>query len=186
LHSRTIWPAMLAGGLLLGLAAIMGAALSGPSAGAQSNPSDDDHEVWITDVGFNPVSCTIRRTDNVRFVNKSGTVRDVVFDNIPAHPSDPNTPLSTGDIPPGGSSTSFSFDFGGSNPYHDRYTPSFTGSITTTVSGAVNCTQATPTPTPTNTPTVTPTPSATPTPPRSPACGVQAGCAIAPAVARDE
>ena len=32
---------------------------------------------------------------------------DVVFDNIPAHPSDPNTPLSTGDIPPGASSTSF-------------------------------------------------------------------------------
>jgi plastocyanin len=176
---------MLAGGLLLGLAAIVGSALSGPSAGAQANPSDDDHEVWITDLGFNPVSCTIRRSDNVRFVNKSSAVRDVVFDNIPV-PGNPNEKLSTGDIPPGGSSTSFSFDFGGSNSFHERYTPSFTGSITTTVSGVASCDQATPTPTPTNTPTITPTPSATPTPPRSPACGVQAGCAIAPGVARDD
>lgn len=167
---------MAAGGLLLGLAAITGAALSGPSADAQSNPTDDDHEVWITETGFNPQSCTVRRSDNVRFVNKSSSVRDVVFDDLTV-PGEPNTPLSTGDIQPGGSSTSFSFDIGGSNSYHDKYTPAFTGSISTTVGGAVLCSQQTPTPTP---------PSATPTPPRSPACGVQAGCAIVPGVSRDD
>ena len=186
MHSRTIWPAMAAGGLLLGLAAIAGASLGNPPAGAQSSPSDEDHEVWITDTGFNPASCTIRRSDNVRFVNKSTSVRNVIFDNIPAHPNDPNTPLSTGDLAPGVSSTYYSFDFAGTNEYHEKYTPSFTGTIATTLSGATLCTQQTPTPTPTNTPSVTPTPTATPTPPRSPACGVQTGCAIAPAVSRDE
>ncbi len=185
MDGRTVWPALAAGGFLLGLAAIIGAAFGGPSAGAQSDPSDDDYEVWITNDGFNPANCTVRRTDNVRFVNKTSTVRDVVFNNLTV-PNEPNTPLSTGDLAPGAASGYYSFDFPGSNAYHEKYTPAWTGSIGTTVSGVPACSYQTPTPTPTATPTQTATPTPTPTPPRSPACGSQTGCAIIGSISRDE
>lgn len=183
MDGRTVWSALGAAGVLLGLAAILVAGFSGPSAGAQANPGDDDYDVWITSDGFNPPTCVVRRGDNVRFVNKTGTVRDVVFDNLTV-PNEPNTPLSTGDIEPGASSSYFSFDFGGTNAYHETYAPAFAGSITTTVSGAPSCSQVAPTATPTATPSATPTP--TPTPPRSPACGLQTGCAVVPGVSREE
>jgi hypothetical protein len=161
------------------------ASLDGPSAGAQSSGSDDDYEVWITDDGLNPASCTVRRSDNVRFVNKTGMMRNVVFNNLTV-PNEPNTPLSTGDLPPGGASGYYSFDFGGTNGYHEKYTPSFTGTITTTVAGVPSCSYRPPTPTPTATPTQTASPTATPTPPRAPACGLQTGCAVIAGVSRDE
>lgn len=170
---------------MLGIAALFGASLEGPPAGAQSTPGDDDWEVWITDDGFNPASCLVRRGDNVRFVNKTETVRNVVFNNLTA-PNEPNTPLSTGDLAPGANSEYYSFDFAGSNGYHEQYTPAWTGTISTTVSGSASCTYQPPTPTPTATPPATATPTPTPTPPRSPACGEQTGCAVAPGVSRDE
>ena len=179
MRQRTLWPAVAAGGLVVGLAALFISSFEGPSAGAQSTPGDEDHEVWITELGFNPATCTVRRSDNVRFVNKTGTVRDVVFDHITV-PGDPNTPLSTGDLAPGAASQYFSFDFAGSNEYHEKYTPAWTGAISTTNSGVASCTYQPPTPTPTATPT------ASPTPPRSPACGEQTGCAVIAGVSRDD
>jgi plastocyanin len=176
---------MAAGGLVLGLAALAIASLEGPSAGAQSTPGDEDYEVWITELGFNPASCVVRRSDNVRFVNKTNAVRNVIFDDL-RPPNDPNTPLSTGDLAPGATSGYYSFDFAGSNEYHEQYNPAWTGAISTTNSGVASCTYLPPTPTPTATPTVSPTPTASPTPPRSPACALPADCVVTGGVSRDE
>jgi plastocyanin len=172
-----------ASALALGVAGLAASFWFGADAGAQGTGDDQTFEVWIIDSGFNPETCTIRRFDDVRWVNKSSTVRNVTFDRLTL-PQTPNEPLSTGDIQPGESTGAYSFDFIGSNPYHDKYTPQFTGSIATTESGVPSCSQQPPTPTPTLTPTATPT--ATPTPERPAACGAMPGCAVAAAVSRDE
>lgn len=173
---------LAAGGLMLGLAGLVGASWHN-SVGAQAN--DITYDIWITADGFNPASCTIRRGDNARWVNKTSTVRNVTFDHL-RMPGQPNVPYTTGDIAPGGSSSALSFDFIGSNEYHELYEPGFTGAVGTTDSGVASCSQIPPTPTPTATPSVSPTPTATPTPPRHPACDGGPGCAVVPEVAKDE
>jgi plastocyanin len=175
-------PVVAAVAAALGLLGLVAGVLAGPREVAHSL-SDDTYEVWVTDNGFNPSSCLVRRGDNVRWVNKSSVVRNVKFDNL-AIPPDLNNTWSTGDLQPAATSGTLSFDFAGSNSYHEVYSPSFTGAVATTDRGVPSCDQAPPTPTPTNTPTPSPTP--TPTPPRPEACAGQAGCAVVPVVARDD
>ena len=188
METRRLRLALAAGGMALGLAGLVGASWAG-SADAQSVPSDDTYEVWIIDSGFNPQFCTVLRTDNVRWVNKTSTVRDEMFDHL-ALPPDLNTPWSTGDLQPGETSVTLSFDFKSNSAYHEKYNPSFTGSVNSVDNGPASCDQFPPTPTPTSTPTATPpgtaTPTATPTPPRPDACTGQVGCAMVPAIARDD
>ena len=188
MDGRILRLAMAAGGLALGIAALTWASGSVP-ADAQTAPSDDTYEVWIIDSGFNPPICTIRRTDNVRWVNKTSVVRNVTFDRL-ALPPDLHTPWSTGDLQPGQTSVTLSFDFKSSNSYHEKYDPSFTGTVNSIDNGPASCDQLPPTPTPTSTatvtPTVSPTATPTPTPPKPEKCEGMAGCAVVPAIGRDD
>ena len=186
LDGRSVRQLVAASALLLGLVGLALGLLGGGSDVARSqSPSDQTYEVWITANAFNPASCTVRRGDNVRWVNKDSVVRAVVFNNLTVPPS--NEPWESGDLQPGQISETLSFDFIGSNGYHEKYAPALTGSVATTDRGTASCAQLPPTPTPTSTPTATPVaPTPTPTPPRSPACGVQPGCAVIAAVSRDK
>lgn len=185
MDGRNMRSLVAAGVLALGLAGL-GAGLLGGTAEVAQSQSNETYDVWITSNGFNPASCTVRRGDNVRWINKDSVVRNVTFNNLTL-PQDPNTPLSTGDLQPGQTSFTLSFDFIGTNGYHEKYMPSFVGNVSTTDGGVPSCTQQPPTPTPTSTPTITPVPpTPTPTAARPAGCGVQPGCAVVPAVARDE
>ena len=182
---RNVRPLIAAGALVLGVAGLAAGLLGGTTEVARSQ-SDATYDIWVTDNGFNPASCTVLRGDNVRWINKDTVVRNVTFNNLTL-PQEPNTPLSTGDLQPGETSGTLSFDFIGSNGYHEKYTPSFTGSVSTTDRGTPSCSQQPPTPTPTPTRTATPVPpTPTPTQARPAGCGVQPGCAVIAAVSRDE
>jgi len=121
--------------MLLGLSAVV--------SGAQTSRAvEQDHTIEILDSGFNPSLCLIARSDNVRWLNKTGSVKRVVGTH--------NENLDTGELEPGETSKLFSFDFTGSIPYNLADDPTVKGSIKT--DSPRNCKPQPPTPTPTNTP----------------------------------
>ncbi len=135
--------------------------------------------IEANEFGFNPPVCQMNRDDYFAWKNVGKSVRRIIVPTAGVN----SPPLwDTGDILPGETSAKFELTHGTTIHYEDFYDPSLKGTLQTPLysnSGPVNCSPQAPTPTPTPPPAPTPVPK----PPR---CITSPGCAVAPALSRDE
>lgn len=135
--------------------------------------------------GFNPSLCVVSRDDTVQWKNVGSTVRRVIVPDAGVE----SPPLfDTGDIAPGETSFMVEITHGGAMKYQDFYNPDLKGVIQApqySNSGPESCSPQAPTPTPTATvpATATQQPTQAPRPMR---CITSLGCAVAPAISRDD
>ena len=136
--------------------------------------------IEASEAGFNPPICQLgSRDDYFAWKNIGKTVRRII---VPTAGVNSPPALDTGNLQPGETSITFELNAGTVVHYEDSYDPSLKGILQTPQyanSGPANCSPQAPTPTP------TPPPAPTPVP-RPPRCITSTGCAVAPALARDE
>lgn len=163
-------------------AGVLSLTLGGSQPAAASDPP---YVIEASETGFNPSLCIISRDDVVMWKNVGATVRRVVVPDVGVE----SPPLfDTGDIAPGETSLKWVITHGGAMKYQDFYNPTLKGAIQTpqySNSGPESCSPQAPTPTPTATVPATATvqPTQAPRPMR---CITSVGCAVAPAVSRDD
>ncbi len=144
-----------------------------------ASATDPPYVIEISEAGFNPPLCLVSRDDDVMWKNVGATVRRVIIPDVGVE----SPPLfDTGDIAPGETSFKVKITQGGSMKYQDYYDPLLKGVVQApqySNSGPESCSPQAPTPTP----TATAQPTQAPRPMR---CMTSIGCAVAPAVSRDD
>lgn len=153
-------PALAAVAGMLGLAGIA-ATIIGNSA--TSGEAAGQYTIAITDTGFNPDYCIVRRMDSFRWVNKGTVPHHVV--SVALKNNDERV-IDTGVLQPGQTSSGYVVGAKSIYAYYDRLNPELKGTVDAGDRPA-SCAERPPTPTPTPTPSVSPTltPTRTPAPP---------------------
>ncbi len=166
---RSLGAATAAGVLALGVWALL--------AGTAAGVGEQTYTIEVNDTGFNPVYCTVHRTDVVRWKNVGTKSHQVIVPDQSAALNQPPK-FDSGPLAPGETSTGLSWGARSKVEYYEASSPN-AKAVLDFGDGAPNCAPGLPTPTPTPTKTGLP---ATGIPPR---CIGAMGCAVAPAIARD-
>ncbi len=147
---------------------------------AERASANSSYVIEASETGFNPPVCQLgNRDDYFAWKNVGKTVRRIV---VPTAGVNSPPAMDTGDLQPGETSLTFVFNAGTVVHYEDFYDPRLKGILQTPLfsnSGPANCSPQAPTPTPTPPPPPTPAP-------RPPRCITSTGCAVAPALSRDD
>lgn len=93
---------------------------------AQSQQQQEVATIEVTSSGFSPAALTVKAGTRVTWNNQSGKEVSVNSDEHPTHRL--NSQFNPGPVR-NGSSISFTFEKPGTNPYHDHYNPSQTGTV---------------------------------------------------------